>query len=308
VTRPAGSTGDGPLERLARRLQAGHAGLSFSRAKRVIAAGQVRVDGRIELDPGAWVDPGSTVEWNPSAPTGSRAVASAVEIVHADAHVVVVVKPAGLLSVPTRERERDTLLSHVARRLARRQGRRPFLGVVQRLDRDTSGLMVLAATRGAEQELQGQLADRSLSRGYEAVVVGVPEAAAGTIDRELVGDGLRRRRGVADPGERGKPALTHWRVLERFAGSARLSVTIETGRTHQIRIHLASIGHPVVGDRVYRAPDGTPPPAWLDRQALHAAHLAFLHPATGRRMEFETPPPEDLARLIDRLRRDRMGG
>lgn len=297
-----------PRERLARRLQAEHPGLSFSRAKRVVAAGQVRVDGRMERDPGAWVEAGARVEWNASAPVTPRGVSGAVEVVHADAHVVVGFKPAGLLSVPTREREKDTFVSHLARLVAKQHGRRPFLAVVQRLDRDTSGLMVVAASLAAQQELQRQLADRSLSRGYETVVAGVPEAAAGTIARELVGDGLRRRRSVAAPRERGKPSLTHWRTLERFADSARLAVTIETGRTHQIRIHLASIGHPVVGDRVYRAPDGTPPPAWLDRQALHAGSLSFLHPASGRRLEFEAPPPDDMARLIDRLRRDRMDG
>ncbi|GMU66723.1 MAG: hypothetical protein AMXMBFR36_29970 [Acidobacteriota bacterium] len=303
-----------PPERLARRLCRQRPELSFTRAKRVIEAGQVRVDGAVERDPAAFVPFGAEVDFDPARPVLPRGEAAApVEILHADGDVVVVDKPAGVLTQPTPADERDTLLSRVSRALAKSGGRRPWVGVVHRLDKESSGLVVFATSRRALAALQEQLLERSLSRVYEAVVEGDPARDGGTFDRPLVGDGTRRRRWVAGPGERGKPAVTRWQVVARYGVATRVRVWLETGRTHQIRIHFAAAGHPVVGDRVYRRPDAPPFEIEFPRQALHAAELGFLHPADGRPMRFTAPRPADLERLLaalDRLEteRGRPGG
>ncbi len=294
-----------PLRRLARVVQDLHPGTSFTRAKRAVAEGQVLLAGVPNRDPGALVPAGAEVRWDRNRPADRTPPELRVELRHADDDVAVAVKPAGLLSIPTPEREKDTLLSRLALAVHRKRGERPFLAVVQRLDRDTSGLVVFATSRRGQASLSHQLLNRTMTRVYDAVVEGEMHGEAGTIDAALVGDGVHRRRWVARPGERGKPSVTHWRVIERLAGATRLRVSLETGRTHQIRIHLASIGHPVVGEPVYRAGEEKEPAIDFPRQALHAGELAFSHPADGREMRFEAPPPEDFERLLKRLRRKR---
>ena len=277
-------------------------GTAHARAKRAIESGQVSVDGAVVTDPGAWIDAAAAVDWQRDRPRERSPRQLRVELLHADADVAVVVKPAGLLSVPTPEREKDTLLSRVALAVTRRLGSRPFLAVVHRLDRDTSGLCVFATSRRAQAALQGQLLRRSMTRVYEAVVAGRLAGEAGSFTQPLVGDGVHRRRWVARPGEAGKPAVTHWRVLERFARATHVEVALETGRTHQIRIHFAAAGHPVLGEAVYRVEGADPHPGAIARQALHAREIAFRHPADDRELRFEAPPPEDFARLLARLR------
>jgi len=293
--------------RLVRALQARHAGLSHARAKRAIVEGQVEVDGETVRDPGAWVGAQAQVIWHRARPTDRTPAHLRVELLHIDADVAVAVKPAGLLSIPTPDREKDTLVSRLALAVARRRGARPFLAVVHRLDRDTSGLCAFATSRRGQASLQAQLLDRSMSREYDAVVVGDLTAAAGTFDQELVGDGLRRKRWVARAGERGKVAVTHWRVVERFGDATLVRVALETGRTHQIRIHFAAAGNPVLGDPVYSAGVARPASHGLARQALHAGELAFRHPADGRPLRFTAAPPDDFARLLERLRQGRIG-
>lgn len=285
-------------ERLARALQNRTPGLSYSRAKRAVEAGQVRVDGVPIADPGAWVEASAVIEWVAgAAPTGP-----AVELVHVDADLVVAVKPAGLLTQPTTARERDTLLGRVSLALARRRGRRGYLAIVHRLDKETSGLVALAASRRGLEGLQAQLADHSLGRVYTAVVEGDLAVDDGFFDTPLVGDGTHRRRWIATAGERGRPAVTHFRVRERFGSATLVEVRLETGRTHQIRIHFAAAGHPVVGDPVYR-PRGLGAPAIeFPRQALHAGELALCHPADDRPLRFTAPWPEDLCQLVATLR------
>jgi 23S rRNA pseudouridine1911/1915/1917 synthase len=304
-----GSADRESLERLARRLCREHPELSFTRAKRVIEAGQVRVAGAVERDPGAFVASAVEVDFDPARPVLPAGEATAsVEILHADDDVVVAVKPAGLLTQPTPADERDTLLSRVSRALAKPGGRRPWVGVVHRLDKETSGLVVFATSRRALATLQEQLLDRSLTRVYEAVVEGDLARDRGSFERALVGDGTHRRRWVAAPGERGKPAVTRWQVVARYGAATRVRAWLETGRTHQIRVHFAAAGHPVVGDRVYRRPDAPPFAIEFPRQALHAAELGFLHPADGRPMRFTAPRPADLERLLaalDRLAMER---
>lgn len=301
---PADGRGAGTGERLARRLCRERPELSYTRAKRVIEAGQVLVGGVVERDPGVFVAPGIAVDFDAARPVLPRGESTVpVDILHADDDVVVANKPAGLLTQPTPADERDTLVARVARALAKRGGQRPWIGVVHRLDKETSGLVVFAASRRALAALQEQLLERALSRVYEAVVEGDPAADGGTFDRPLVGDGTRRRRWVAAPGERGKHAVTHWQVVARHGIATRVEVRLETGRTHQIRIHFAAAGHPVVGDRVYRRPDAPPFPIDVPRQALHAAELGFLHPADGRPLRFTAPRPADLERLLAALDR-----
>lgn len=303
---PAHGVTSEPLRRLARVVQELHPELSFTRAKRAVSEGQVLVRGAICRDPGALVPSGAEVRWEPGRRADRTPAELRIDLLHADDDVAVAVKPAGLLSIPTPEREKDTLLSRLALAIHRRRGERPFLAVVHRLDRDTSGLVVFATSRRGQASLSHQLLDRTMSRLYDAIVEGEMRGEAGTIDRALIGDGVRRRRWVVRPGERGKPSVTHWRVVERLAGATRLRVSLETGRTHQIRIHLASIGHPVVGEPVYRAGEEEEPKISFPRQALHAGELAFRHPADGREMRFQAPWPEDFERLLARLRRGRM--
>ena len=208
----------------------------------------------------------------------------AYTVVHEDPEVIVVDKPAGLLTAPTPESDRNNLAALLARRAAGEQ-----LFVVHRLDLDTSGLLVFARTADANRVLSETFRRHDLLREYLAVVAGdVPDRLT-RIDRPL----------------RGKPALTHVAVVERLAGgrATLLRARLETGRTHQIRLHLLAEGHPVLGDRQYgpgsAAPAGVAPPP---RMALHAARLAFAHPGTGAALSFESPWPADLAAWLDRLR------
>lgn len=301
---PDAAAGADGRERLGRRLQRERPELSFSRAKHEIEAGRVRVEGQVVQDPGAWVEPKRRVEWNPDAPAQKRLHAPTIELLYSDEHVIVAMKPAGLLTQPTPEREKDTLLSRVSLALARqRGGDRGFLAVVHRLDKETSGLVAFAASRRALESLQAQLEDHTMGRLYDAVVEGVVERAAGSFDWALIGDGTHRKRGVAGPDERGKPAVTHFRVEQRYALATRLAVQLETGRTHQIRIHFAYAGHPVVGDRVYRPSRWPSFPIAFPRLALHAAELSFDHPKTGRRVTVRAPLPEDYRHLLERLAR-----
>ncbi|MEO8196940.1 MAG: RluA family pseudouridine synthase [Thermoanaerobaculia bacterium] len=303
TTSPEPPASPAGRQRLARAVQQLADGLSFSRAKRAVTEGQVLVDGEVQRDPGFWVEPPAKVEWDRQRRADRTPAWLKVELLHADDDVAVAAKPAGLLSMPTPEREKDTLLSRIALQVTKSRGHRPFLAVVHRLDRDTSGLVAFATSRRGETSLSAQLLDRSMSRIYDVIAAGELAGESGTFDQALIGDGLMRKRWVAHPGEAGKPSVTHWRLVERLAGATRLRVALESGRTHQIRIHLAAAGHPVLGDSLYFAGGGAAPlRPDLGRLALHAAELAFRHPADGRAMKFVTPLPGDLERLITSLR------
>ena len=292
--------------RFARRLTEVYPELSFTRAKRVIEGGQVSVDGQLLFDPGAYVAPTAQLVWDPNRKVERPVEGPKGELLHSDADVVVAVKPAGLLTQPTTEREKDTLLSRVSQALARKAGGRTFVSVVHRLDKDSSGLVAFATSKRGLAALQKQLEDHSMGRTYDALVEGNLAGDSGTFREDLVGDGTHRRRWVARPNERGKPAVTHWQVVQRFGIATQVRVRLETGRTHQIRIHFAAAGHPIIGERVYRKRTLGEPPVKTPRQALHAAELAFAHPATGLRMTFEAPAPEDFRALVAELRKRRL--
>ena len=279
-----------------------HPSLSRRKARDVIEKGQVSVDGRLVREPGKDVAEGAAVVFDPNRKALPHARCS-LAVLHEDSHVIVVDKPAGLLTVPSAPglHDEDTALRRVqdyARRLKPRGG---YAERVHRLDRDTSGALAFALSREARAGLIETFRHHRIERGYLAIVEGEPAAEGGTIDAPLREAWVSGRRGVARPGEEQRPARTHWRVRERLPGAALLEVRLETGRQHQIRVHLAHAGLPVLGDPVYgRAARGRPV---ARRPMLHAFRLAFAHPLTGERVSVESPPPEDFRRALDALRR-----
>ena len=224
-------------------------------------------------------------------------------ILHEDDDLVIADKPAGLLTLSTEAGEKDTLLSRVNAYLQFRYRKRPYVGVVHRLDKETSGAVVFARSREVLRGLQELFRRHDVEREYVALVEGRVEKDAGTIGLEVVRDRGDRRRGTARPGEKGIRAVTHYRVLERFAGATAVALTLETGRTHQIRIHLAALGHPVIGDAVYRPRHFSPPAVTAERQMLHARTLGFRHPRTGAAIRVQSDPPPDFRDLRSRLAR-----
>ena len=285
-------------------------GTSWSKAKELCAAGRVLVDGRPVLDPARRVSGGEKVEIRAEGPAPKREPGLTDLVAHLDADVVVARKPAGLLTVPFEREDRDTLLALVrvaARRIEGGKGN-PTLRAVQRLDKETSGLVVFARTLPAQRDLQEQLSEHAVIRRYLAIVHGAAESAVH--ETHLVadrGDGLRGSWGVFRPAPPGKPpaeareAITRVSVKQRLRGATLVECELETGRQHQIRIHLAEAGHPLVGETVYIR-DWRGPLIPSPRPMLHAAVLGFVHPRTGKRLRFEEPPPEDFAAMLKRLR------
>lgn len=289
---------DGARRRLARTLQELLGG-SYSHARREVEAGHATVDGEVVTDPGAWVDPLSVVAHRPELPRRRRAPAGPViEALHVDEAVVVVDKPSGLLVHPTSDRESDTVVSRATALLVRKGERSTRVWVVHRLDQPTSGVLVLARSHEAASALQQQFRVHSVARRYLALVRGDmarPVTLAGEIGRPRPG----ARRGALAPGSGGRAARTTLEPLERAGRATLVSATLATGRTHQVRVHLSSIGHPVLGDEVYGDPRSDP--TWVPRLALHATRLAFTHPATGVRLSFDVALPDDLRSAWGRL-------
>lgn len=278
-------------------------GLSRRAAQDAVRNGRIDLAGDRCDEPGREVEPDAPVEFFPNRPK-ARIVAGRLRVLYEDRYVLIVDKPAGVLSQPTQERERDTLVERVSRYLAIRHGNRsPFVGVVHRLDKNTSGALALARSPEAVRAFQELFRTHDIQRQYLAVVEGTPERLQGIVDLPLVANRVDLRRGVARWPGQGKEAVTHYRVLERFGPVASLlACWLETGRTHQIRIHLAEIGHPVVGDAVYRPRNRPRTKAQFHRQALHAQTLGFTHPLTGQPVHVEAPLPPDLDALIVDLR------
>jgi 23S rRNA pseudouridine1911/1915/1917 synthase len=242
---------------------------------------------------------------------------AALRIVFEDDHVLVVDKPAGMVTHPGAGQPTGTLaaaaLGHAPEMAGVGSPRRP--GIVHRLDKGTSGLIVLARTQAAYDSLTAQLARRTVSRRYLCLAQGAVRRAEGVIDTTIGRDPRSRVRMAVLRKDKGKRAVTHFRVLERFGAAGAAAVTylecrLETGRTHQIRVHLASLGHPLLGDDTYRGhrapPGGDPVLSGLIRDlggvALHAAGLAFEHPLTGARLELTCPLPDRMGRILSHLR------
>jgi 23S rRNA pseudouridine1911/1915/1917 synthase len=292
-------------------------GQSWSQVRRLIETRRVKVLGELCLDPARRLKEGDTVELL-ARPSPRPRQAEAVVLRHLDEHVVVVEKPSGMCTVrhplerawtPRRKALSPTLEDLVPGLIARAEGRRdrgtlPRLRVVQRLDKQTSGLVAFARTVPAERGLGKQFHAHTVTRRYLAIVPGrVPAQRVATFLVRDRGDG---RRGSTDVEGQGKEAITHVEVAQKLPGYTLLSCRLETGRTHQIRIHLAELGHPVCGDKVYcHSPDGTvlPDKSGAPRLALHAADLGFNHPTTSAPLHWFMPLPADLQALLARLRR-----
>jgi len=293
---------------LARRLPS----LSRSRIQALIDEGHVLLDGA-RARPSARLRAGQAVRVHVPAPVPAEPQPEDIPIavVHEDAHLVVVNKPAGLVVHPGAGTSRGTLVNALLRHVRDLSGVGGVLrpGIVHRLDRGTSGLLVVAKDDETHRSLVRQFAGRTVEKEYLALVLGVPARAAGEVDAPIGRDPVHRQK-MSVRAPRGREARTSWRVEERFDGAALLRVRIHTGRTHQIRVHLASIGHPVAGDAVYggtRTPSSRRAAARealqsLERPALHAARLSFAHPASGERLTFEAPLPPDLEAVLARLR------
>ncbi len=299
---------------LAARVREAEPGLSWRAARERILAGGVTVDGRVEREAAFRPEAESKIEIAATQPGGVPSV-PVIRIVHSDPDVAVVVKPAGVLTVPFEDKDRDTLIALTRVALRRREaakGNKPNLTLraVQRLDKETSGLVVFARNIPAQRKLQEQLGEHAALRRYLAIAEGNVEAA--DIESWLVedrGDGLRGSwRGPGGPPREAKRAATRIRPIERLAGATLVECELETGRTHQIRIHLAEDGHPLVGEKVYIRGAGKTPHIVASRPMLHAAELGFDHPHSGSRLQFDEPPPEDFLEILDRLRAGRKGG
>lgn len=267
-----------------------------------IRNGRIDLDGERCDEPGRMVEPDASVAFFPDRPR-ERRVITKLRVLHEDRHLIVVDKPAGLLTLPTSAHEPGTLLDRVSQYLAIRQGGRPYVGIAHRLDRDTSGALVMARSPESLRRLQALFREHAIDRQYLAVVEGVPTRESGTIDRAIVSDRGDVRRSIArQPGE-GRDAITHYQVVERFGPVATLlACRLETGRTHQVRLHLAAIGLPVLGDKVYPAPNRPRCKAQFSRQALHARTLGFRHPFSGDPIRVEAPLPTDMESLVIDLR------
>jgi len=303
-----------PLELAGARLDRALArllpGESRSRLAKLIEQGHVRVDGataagRLKLKSGEAVE--VTLVPRP-AEEGFRAEAIELAIVHEDDDILVVDKPAGLVVHPGSGNWAGTMLNALLHHAPELE-RLPRAGIVHRLDKDTSGLLVVARNESAQLELVRQLQARTVKRTYLAIVRG-RVAAAGTVEAPIGRHPVQRTRMAVVAG--GKPAVTHYRVREALAAGTLLQCDLETGRTHQIRVHLASIGHPIVGDPTYKGASsgsfdklrtGSGRTAVIGRQALHAWKLAFVHPRKGGPVGFESPMPDDMRAALERLRK-----
>jgi 23S rRNA pseudouridine1911/1915/1917 synthase len=305
------------------RLDAGHAGwrldralaaavptLSRERLKALIRSGAVEAGGTPVRDPAAKVrgEEALRVAIPEAAPAHNEPQAIPLTIVFEDEHLLVVDKPAGLVVHPAAGNFDGTLvnalLHHCAGQLSGIGGvARP--GIVHRIDKNTSGLLVVAKTDVAHEGLAKQFAAHSIDRRYLAIVSGMPKAPSGTVDAALARSATNRKKIAIVEAGRGKRAVTHWKRLKPLGEAALVECRLETGRTHQVRVHMASIGHPLLGDPVYGRSGKTHGKLLKElqfhRQALHAAELGFTHPATKLRLSFTSPMPPDMQELMAAL-------
>ncbi|MEO4047238.1 23S rRNA pseudouridine(1911/1915/1917) synthase RluD [Pseudomonas sp. CAU 1711] len=283
---------------------------SRSRLAGWIKDGRLTVDGAV-LRPRDIVHGGAVLSLEAEQEAQGEWVAQdiALNIVYEDEHLLVIDKPAGLVVHPAAGHADGTLLNALLHHVPDIVNV-PRAGIVHRLDKDTTGLMVVAKTLQAQTKLVDQLQKRTVSRIYECICIGVITAGS-TIDAPIGRSSANRQRMAVIDG--GKPAVTHYRVLERFRSHTHVRVKLETGRTHQIRVHMTHAGYPLVGDPLYAGRFRIPPAASptlvqtlreFPRQALHARFLELEHPATGQRMRWESKLPEDLVWLLSLLRQD----
>jgi len=281
-----------------------HPDLSRRRARDVIEKGQVSLGGQVVLEPGREIAEDAPIEWDPNRKARKRA-RSSIPILYEDEHILVIDKPAGLLTVPSAPdaRGEDTALARVRAYVAHLRPRQPYVGRVHRIDRDTSGAVAFALDGETRQALIELFSAHRIERRYLALVRGEPREAAGRIDAAISEAYEHGRRRIARAGEKARPAVTHWTVRERFRVASLLELRLETGRQHQIRIHLAHARHPILGDRVY-GPELDPSlGVRVPRQMLHAERLTFDHPWNDSAVVATSPLPADFEAVRRALRR-----
>ena len=296
--------------RLDRALAAAVPSLSRERLKVLTKAGSLTREGKAVRDPATKVkgDERFILAIPDPEPAHNEPQEIHLPIVYEDEHLLVVDKPAGLVVHPAAGNFDGTLvnalLHHCAGQLSGIGGvARP--GIVHRIDKDTSGLLVVAKTDVAHEGLAKQFAAHSIDRRYLAIVTGVPKTSGGVVDAPLARSAVNRKKIAIVGGGRGKRAVTHWRRLDVLRDAALVECRLETGRTHQVRVHMASIGHPLVGDPVYGRSGKTHGKLLKElgfhRQALHATELGFTHPVTKSRLSFSSPMPADMQQLFNAL-------
>ena len=277
-------------------------GLTRSQATRLIESGEVAVNGRA-VGKSYKLAGGEDIAVTLPEPEPVEAVPQDIplDVVYEDADVIVVNKPSGMVVHPAPGHPDGTLVNallyHCAGTLSGIGGAlRP--GIVHRIDRDTSGLIIAAKNDAAHQYLSAQLADHTLARTYECIVVGALREDRGTVDAPIARHPTDRKRMAVVAG--GREAVTHWEVIARYPGYTHVRCRLETGRTHQIRVHMAYIGHPILGDTVYGAKKEVP---GLTGQCLHAVGLRFLHPRTHEVVELSCPLPDEFTRMLQKIRK-----
>ena len=277
-------------------------GLTRSQAARLIESGEVAVNGKT-AGKSYKLAGGEDIAVTLPEPEPVEAVPQDIplDVVYEDADVIVVNKPSGMVVHPAPGHPDGTLVNallyHCAGTLSG-VGGALRLGIVHRIDRDTSGLIIAARNDAAHQYLSAQLADHTLARTYECIVVGKLREDRGTVDAPIARHPTDRKRMAVVAG--GREAVTHWEVIARYPGYTHVRCRLETGRTHQIRVHMAYIGHPILGDTVYGAKKEVP---GLTGQCLHAVGLRFLHPRTHEVVELFCPLPEEFTRMLQKIRK-----
>ncbi len=275
--------------------------LSRSYVQKLLKSGDVEADG-VKVKPSYRVSAGEVVELEVQAPSEPEILAQDMDldIVYEDEDVILINKPKGMVVHPAAGHYEGTLvnglMAHCKDQLSGINGMlRP--GIVHRIDKDTTGILIVCKNDMAHRSIAAQLKEHSITRRYQAIVCGVIREEEGTVDAPIGRHPTDRKKMCVNE-KNGRHAVTHYRVLRRFAGYTYIECRLETGRTHQIRVHMASLHHPILGDTVY-GPARCP--FHLEGQTLHAGMLGFVHPRTGQYMEFTAPLPEYFEQLLDRL-------
>ena len=284
-------------------------GISRTRMGKLIREGNVLVNGR-PAEPSYWVELGDRIELHLPPPPGGRVLPEPIEfgIIHEDEALAIVNKPAGLVVHCTETMLSGTLVNGLLYRIKSLStvGGQMRRGIVHRLDRDTSGVMVIAKTDEAHIDLMKRFEQRKIKKQYLALVHGTAAAERKEIDLPVTRSAHNRKLMTAGTGE-GRPSFTLVEPLQRFDAATLVKVSPATGRTHQIRVHLSAVGHPVVADKQYGGRSMRKRPTFgMKRQALHASRLSFEHPQTGERVEFEAPLPDDMQAALAVLRAGRL--
>jgi 23S rRNA pseudouridine1911/1915/1917 synthase len=305
--------------RLDKALKAAYPDLSWRQIREAIEKGQVTIDGRVQTDPGLDVYRDAPIDLNINRPAQKRIRAS-FDILHEDDDVIVINKPAGLLSIPSSVEaasSEDTVLHRVREYMQLKRGHKSYVGMLHRLDRDTSGSLAVALSKEAHAAGRQLFKEHRFDRQYLALVQGVPAKDRGTIEARISSGYRDGRRKLVGAAASGLDSRTDYTVRERFTDAALLELKLHTGRQHQIRLHLEKLGHPLIGERVYTGQRATGPAGQQEllprrsakreggRNMLHAWRLGFPHPLSGRRISVEADPPEDFQRVLARLRAGR---